>query len=311
MQVEDVARVRLASRRTAQRQRHLTVRHGLLGQVVVDDEDRAALVLWSGGLAVLARVDEVLAHGGARHGGDVLQRGGVGRGGVHDDGVVHGAVLLQRLHHAGHRGRLLAHGDVDADHVLTLLVDDRIHRDGGLAGLAVADDKLALPAADGDHRVHGQDAGLHGLFDGLAIDDAGRLELHRARALGLDGALAVDGHAERVHHAAEQGLARGNLHQTTGRPYLVVLLDSSDVAQQNRADLVLFEVLGHAVHGLAVNTHELQQLARHGVFQAIDARDAVAHLDDGAHLAGFDAGAQRVELLAQRVVNGLCGDLSH
>ena len=38
MQVEDVAGVRLASGRTTQRQRHLTIGDGLLGQVIVDDK---------------------------------------------------------------------------------------------------------------------------------------------------------------------------------------------------------------------------------------------------------------------------------
>lgn len=101
VQVEDVARVRFASRRAAQRQRHLAVRHGLLGQVVVDAQHVATRVVGRGRLAVLAVVHEVLADGGARHGGDVLQRSGVGRGGVHDDRVLHRAVLLQRLHQAG------------------------------------------------------------------------------------------------------------------------------------------------------------------------------------------------------------------
>jgi hypothetical protein len=70
---------------------------------------------------------------------------------------------------------LLAHGHVDADDVLALLVDDRVDRNGGLAGLAVADDELALAAADGDHGVDGFQAGLHGLMHRLPLDDAGSL----------------------------------------------------------------------------------------------------------------------------------------
>ena len=57
VEVEDVARVRLAARRPAQQQRQLAVRLGLLRQVVVDDER---------GLAV---VHPVLAHGAAGVGG--------------------------------------------------------------------------------------------------------------------------------------------------------------------------------------------------------------------------------------------------
>ena len=35
---------------------------------------------------------------------------------------------------------------------------------------------------------------------------------------------------------------------------------------------------------------QLQQLARHAALEAVDARDAVAHGEDGAHLGDVDAG---------------------
>src|SRR3546814_3363334 len=54
------------------------------------------------------------------------------------------------------------------------LVDDRVDGDGGLAGLPVADDQLALAAADGGHGVDGLDAGLQRLVHRLALDDARR-----------------------------------------------------------------------------------------------------------------------------------------
>ena len=72
-------------------------------------------------------------------------------------------VLAQLLDDGGHGRLLLADGHVEAAHVLALLVDDRVDGDGGLARLAVADDELALAAADRDHRVDGLDARLHGL----------------------------------------------------------------------------------------------------------------------------------------------------
>ena len=97
-----------------------------------------------------------------------------------DDRVLHRAGLAQLVDDRGHRRLLLADGDVDADDVLALLVDDRVDRDGGLAGLAVADDQLALAAADRDHRVDGLDAGLQRLVHRLAGDDAGRLDLDLA-----------------------------------------------------------------------------------------------------------------------------------
>ena len=53
VQIEDVAGVGLTSRGTAQQQRQGTVGHGVLGQVIVDDQD------------MLALMHEVLAHGTA------------------------------------------------------------------------------------------------------------------------------------------------------------------------------------------------------------------------------------------------------
>ena len=57
-----------------------------------------------------------------------------------------GAVLFERLHHLGDGGAFLADGDVDADDVAALLIDDGVDGDGGFAGLTVADDELALAA---------------------------------------------------------------------------------------------------------------------------------------------------------------------
>ena len=168
VQVEDVARVGLAARRAAEQQRHLAVGLGLLREVVVDDE------------AVLAVLHPVLAHGAAGVGGEVLERRRVGRAGHDDDRVVHGAVLLEGGHGVGDRRLLEADGDVDALHAEAPLVDDRVDRDRGLAGLAVADDQLALATADRGHRVDRLDAGLERLVHRLAADDAGRLDLHAA-----------------------------------------------------------------------------------------------------------------------------------
>jgi len=65
--------------------------------------------------------------------------------------LIHRAVRFQRLLELGDGARLLSDGDIDADDVLALLVDDGVEGDSGLAGLAVADDQLALAAADGEH----------------------------------------------------------------------------------------------------------------------------------------------------------------
>ena len=106
VQVEDVAGVGLAARRTAQQQRDGAVGLGLLGQVVEHDQD------------VLALVHPVLADGRAGVGGDVLEAGRL-RGGGGDDGrVLHRAGLLEGGADGRDRRALLADGDVDAAHLL-------------------------------------------------------------------------------------------------------------------------------------------------------------------------------------------------
>ena len=109
------------------------------------------------------------------------------------DGVVHGAVFAQRLHHLGDRGFLLTHGDIDTDDAAVFLVDDGIHADGRLADLAVADDQFALPAPDGGHGVDGLHAGVHGFVHRLPGDNAGGDDLDARKLFRFDGAFAVQG----------------------------------------------------------------------------------------------------------------------
>ena len=276
VQVEDVARVGLAARRAAQQQRDRAVGVGLLGQVVEHDED------------VLALVHPVLADARAGVGREVLEAGRLGRGGRDDGRVLHRAGLLEAPDELGDGRALLADGDVDALDLLLrvaalpvlALVDDRVERDRGLAGLAVADDQLALAAADGRHGVDGLDAGLQRLVDRLALDDGGRLQLEDAAALGDDLALAVDRVAQRVDHAAEEAVADGDREDLAGAADRLALLDGAGVAEDDAADLARVEVEREA-EGAAL---ELQQLVGHGGVQALDAGDAVADLGDGAHL---------------------------
>ena len=166
VEIEHVARKRFAPGRTAQQQRDFAVGLRVFRKVVVEAD------------GVAAGIAEKLAHraGGIRR--DVLQRCGFGGRRRDDDGVVHRARIGQNLHHLRDRRALLPDRAVDANHVAALLVQDRVQNDGGLAGLAVADDQLALPAADRNHRVDGLDAGLQRL--------AHRLPVHNARSDALD-----------------------------------------------------------------------------------------------------------------------------
>jgi hypothetical protein len=58
------------------------------------------------------------------------------------------------------------------------LVEDSVDRNRRLAGVAVADDKLALAAANRDHRVDSFDARVQRLVNRLAIHHAVCLALN-------------------------------------------------------------------------------------------------------------------------------------
>ena len=76
----------------------------------------------------------------------------------------------------------------------------------------------------------------------------------------------------------------------TSSPSLI----SREVAHEHRAHGVFFEVEGDAHDAV----RQLQQLAGHAALEAVDARDAVAQGEDGAHLGDVHAGGEPAELLA-------------
>src|SRR5690606_18089756 len=190
--------------------------------------------------------------------------------------------------HGGDRRALLTDGDVDAADLLLrvarlpvgLLVQDRIDADRGLAGLTVPDDQLALAAADRGHRVDRLEAGLQRLLDGLALHDAGRLQLEGAAAHGLDLAEAVDRVADRVHDAAEVAVTDRHGEHLAGAADLLALLDAGELAEDDDADLAQLEVEREAEGAVL----EADQLVGHDVREALDARDAVGGLADAADL---------------------------
>ena len=148
MEVEHVAGERLAAGRAAQEQHDLAVGEGLLVEVVVEDDDVAALVA------------EALAHGAAR----------VARGYCMDASSIADALttIVYFIASSCSRRRTMSttvtastHRDVDADDLVEvvritaagrLLRQDGVREQGGLAGL-VADDQLTLAATDRDHGV--------------------------------------------------------------------------------------------------------------------------------------------------------------
>ena len=164
---------------------------------------------------------------------------------------------------------------------LGTLVDDGVDRDGRLAGLAVADDQLALASADRNHRVDGLEAGLQRFAHGLPEDDARSLALQRhPHRLARHRAEPVERGADRIHHAAHQALAHRNAGDAAHAADVHAFAHLVGGTEQHGSHVVLFEVHHDGLHAAV----EFQQLTRLGPGEAVDAGHAVA---DRQHVADF------------------------
>ena len=120
MEIEDVARIGCTAWRAAEEERHLTISHGLLREIVVNDQ------------SVLTIVPKILTHRNTAvrckelHGRRIRSARGNHRG------VFHRTMTLQLINHLRDRGLLLPDGDVDAVNVRVLLVDDVVTTGGAI-----------------------------------------------------------------------------------------------------------------------------------------------------------------------------------
>ena len=143
----------------------------------------------------------------------------LGGSGGDDDRVLHGVVLLERLHELSDGGPLLTDGNVDTVELLLLvtavvpplLVQHGVEGDSSLSGLTITDDKLTLSTADRHHGVDSLETCLYGLVDGLAGKNTRSLELSTALLLCVERTLAVDGLTKGVDDSAEELHTDGNI----------------------------------------------------------------------------------------------------
>src|SRR5260370_30277811 len=203
---------------------------------------------------------------------DVLHRRRLRCRSRYHDGVIHRAEVGERLHHLGNGRTLLPDGAVNTYKVVALAVDDGVERDCGFARLPVADDQLALSAANRDHAVNGLESGGHGLAYRLAVDYARSDALDGDELLGIDGPLVVNRLAERGEHAPHHGIAHRDAHDALRALHLVAFFDLGVIAQQHRAHLVFFQVHGDSRHAVP----EANQLAGHHLIQLLTTRHSAS-----------------------------------
>src|SRR5262249_40467602 len=149
------------------------------------------------------------------------------------------------------------------------------------AGLAVADDQLALAAADRNHRVDRDNPGLDRAIHRLACDHAGGDPLDRAEGTCADWPLVVDRLAQGVDYPAKQLLADRHRDDPASRVDLVALFDAEVIAQHDRADRIALEVQRNTIDRLGAPglDRELQQLRGHRLVEPLDPRHAIAYRD--------------------------------
>src|SRR5271170_2818539 len=266
MQEENVSGECFAAGRAAEQERNFAVGLCVFREVVVK----------ANGVAL--GVSEIFADSTRGEWRDVLHRRGLRSCRGDDDAVLHGAVIGERLDELRDGGTFLANGAVNANHVAAALVQDCVNDDGGFSDLTVANDQLALAATDGNHGVNGFDAGLDRFAHGLAIDHAGSEAFERIALGGLNRTFVINGIAERIHNAADHAIAHRHGHDFSGALDGVAFLDFGVIAEEHSADLIFFQVQRNAENVV----RKLDHFAGHALIEAVNARDAVAHGDDGA-----------------------------
>ena len=144
----------------------------------------------------------------------------------------------------GDPGGLLSDGAVDTDDTRVALVHDGVHRDGGLAGLAVTDDQFALAPADRYQRVDGHDPGLQRRVDRRAFHDRRSPAFDRPTPDGANPAAFVERAAEGIHDPSQQRLPDRDVHDPAGAAHDLSCPDLHAVLEHDDADPVPVEFQG-------------------------------------------------------------------
>ena len=287
--VEDVPGEGLPTGGAPEEKGELTIRASVLREVVVDDQH------------IASRLHEMLRDAGRGVRSDIGEARRVVALCHDDDGVVHRPLLPQHRHDLCDGGGALADGAVDAQHVLSALVQDGVDRDGGLACLAVTQNQLPLAAPDGNERVDDLHSCLERHGDRCAVHDVRSRAFDGQTLTGNHRPFTVERPTERIEHASHQCVAHRHVHDPARALDFVARVQTPVVAQQDDSDLVLVDIEGDAEGA----TRERDQLLEPHARKTGHMRDARRDAGDRTHLSQGQArreGAADLGELTERVV---------
>ena len=208
----------------------------MLGEIVVHDQH------------VAAGLHEGLGDTGRGVGRDIRETGRVVTLRHDHDGVGHRPLFPKGGYGLRHGRSALADGAIDAYDILALLIENGIDCNGGLAGLAVPENQLTLPAPHGNERIDDLETGLERNRDGRALHDRRGGTLDWKARFGDYRTIAIQRPTQRVHDASEQGFAHGHIHNPAGTPDFIACMEEPVVPEQDDANLVRVHVERDSEH---------------------------------------------------------------
>ena len=118
----------------------------------------------------------------------------------------------------------------------------------------------------------------------LAVDDAGGRHFDGAEGLRFDGAFAVDGFAQGVHHTSDQPFTHRHGDHLAGALDGVAFLDAGIGAQNDNGNGIFLQILSHAEGAVG----KLHKFAGHTVVQPGYLGDAVTDKNDHAGFGSLE-----------------------
>ena len=165
---------------------------------------------------MLSFIHKILAHCASGIRRNILQRACLGSSRRHYHGVFHCSVSGKCFYQRSHCGSLLSDGNIDTDHVLAFLVNDRIYCQRCFSGLTVADDQLSLASSNRNHGINGLNSCLQWFMYRTSFADSRRRTFNSPKFFCYNRSRSVNRLSQSIDHAADHGVSHRNRHYLSG-----------------------------------------------------------------------------------------------